>query len=159
SSSTRSANRKEAPMLTGSPLWLRYWSVAASSLAQLVAGCSAGPDGPPPLPPALVDELVPFSFGNGSSDTGVYYQLRSVASQLCADVATAAQANGSPIVQATCTGAASQRWYMRALSSTTYQLAAQPSAGCMRVRGGATGPGAAIVQDVCARSGAGLIGT
>jgi galactose oxidase len=146
-------------MITGSPSWLRFSSVALVALGALAAGCDVAPDESPPLPAALSDELVPFAFGGGSSVTGVYYQLRSEASQLCANVAGAAQANGSPIVQSTCASAASQRWYLRALSSTTYQLAAQHSVGCMRVSGGATSAGAAVVEDLCARSGSGLGGT
>src|SRR5262249_3559262 len=55
--------------------------------------------------------------------------------------------------------ARSQRWYFRALSSTTYQLSVQHSAKCMRVASGSTSDGAAVVQDVCARSGSGLNGT
>jgi galactose oxidase len=146
-------------MKTGSPLRLRFSLAAASVMVLGAVGCSAVPDEPPPLPPELADELSPFSFGNGGTVTGFYYQLRSVTSQLCAEVADSAHANGSVIVQAACGSAPSERWYLRALSSTTYQLAAQHSAGCMRVSGGATQAGAAIVQDVCARSGAGLAGT
>jgi galactose oxidase len=134
-------------------------SFAALFLTALATGCAAGSDEPPPLPAPLAEELSPYSFGTGASDTGIYYQLRSVASQLCANVAGAAQANGSPIVQSACTSDASQRWYLRALSSTTYQLAAQHSSGCMRISGGSTAAGAAVVQDACARSGSGLAGT
>jgi galactose oxidase len=145
-------------MIMGSALWLRLGFAATSFLAFSTVGCSAPPL-EPPLSSAIADELIPDSFGNGSTVTGFYYQLRSVTSQLCADVAGAQLGNGSPIVQSPCASASSQRWYLRALSSTTYQLAAQHSAGCMRASAGSTQAGAAIVQDNCARSGSGLGGT
>jgi galactose oxidase len=134
--------------------------IATSWLCTLgAAGCAADDDEPPSLSPALRAELVPFAFGNGSSDTGFYYQLRSAQSHLCADVSGGALGDGSAIVQSGCAGRASERWYLRALSATTYQLAAQHSAKCMRTSGGSSGDGAAMVQAPCARSGGGLVGS
>jgi galactose oxidase len=129
--------------------------IAASLGTSSILGCTDGDEPPAPMAP----DLVPFSFGTGGTTTGIYYQLRSVMSGLCADVAGGSQASGSTVVQSACGAAHSQRWYLRALGVTSYQLSAQHSAQCMRVSGGSASDGAPIVQDACARAAPDLNGT
>ena len=139
------------------------------NLAYLIVMCQLGPlaltacegeladDGP--AVPAALDLIAQAALGSGNNDTGWYYQLKSVSNSLCADVEGRALTDGARIVQFGCSSGPNQRFYFRALSSSTYQLMAQHSASCIRVSNGGTADGTAIVQDGCARSGTDQAGT
>jgi galactose oxidase len=109
-------------------------------------------------PPDDISAIRSAAFGGGSTDVGSYYQLKSVSSGLCVDISGKSTADGAQAIQFTCSSGENQRFYFRALSSTTYQLWAKHSAKCLHIAGGSTASGAALVQDPCARSGSGQNG-
>jgi hypothetical protein len=134
-------------------------ALAVQSLAAMGCGSEAPEDTPPFSLVAPLDGERVFSFGTGKTVTGVYFQLKSVSSGLCVDVSGASTAAGAAAIQFGCSSGKNQRFYFRALSSTTYQLAAQHSASCLQTSGGSTSAGAAIVQEPCARTAPGLTGS
>jgi galactose oxidase len=107
-----------------------------------------------------IEQTAQPAFGNGSGDTGKYYRLRSVSSNLCLDVEGKSSGNGVRVLQFNCSAGENQQWYFRQLSDgNQYQLSAKHSAKCLRVDGGSAGDNAILEQDPCARSGGGFNGT
>ena len=142
------------------------YSCVLSSLLMVSAlgGCSGDRVLPDPdssitgQVPSPVDAIRAAAFGSGSTDVGRYYRLRSVSNSLCADVSGKSLLDGGKVIQFGCSTGDNQKWYLRALSSSTYQLSAKHSAKCLHIAGGSTSSGAALVQDPCARSGSGQNG-
>jgi galactose oxidase len=136
------------------------WSYAVVSVPAVLAvallglACEGAPD------PDGVETTVQPAFGNGSTDPGRYYRVRSVSSNLCLDVEGKSADNGVRVLQFTCSSGENQQWYFRQLSaSNEYQLSAKHSAKCLRVDGGSASDNAILEQDPCARSGGGFTGT
>jgi galactose oxidase len=124
----------------------------------IVTGCDGDlgqADSPVPMDIAAIKEA---AFGSGGTDVGHYYQLKSVSNGFCIDVSGKSTSDGALAIQFGCSSGENQRFYFRALSSTTYQLQAKHSAKCLHIAGGSTSSGAGLVQDPCARSGSGQNG-
>ena len=99
------------------------------------------------------------TFGTGTTDVGTYYRVRSVGNNNCIDVSGVSQGNNAAVVNWACGAGENQQWYFRVVGNGSYQLSAKHSAKCLRVAGGSTGDGALLVQDPCARSGSGFLGS
>ncbi|MBO3744945.1 pectate lyase [Streptosporangiaceae bacterium NEAU-GS5] len=76
------------------------------------------------------------------------YQLVNAASGLCLDVNGASTADGTQLIQWTCSGANNQRWNLTTQGSG-FRLAAVHSGKCAGVRGSSTSAGAAVEQQTC----------
>lgn len=67
----------------------------------------------------------------------------------CADVVSAATANGAEVGQYTCNGGLNQLWRLRDLGNGYVQLAARHSDKCLDVDGASTANGAKVIQWTC----------
>jgi hypothetical protein len=77
------------------------------------------------------------------------YEIVSVNSGLCLDVAGASHADGAPMIQWTCIGGGQQRFIARALGGGAYELRAQHSNKCLDVNAGSPSDGAIVQQYTC----------
>ena len=91
----------------------------------------------------------------GTSDTPVsttgYGAIIAKHSGKCLDVSANSTANGGAIVQWSCNSQDNQKWAMRDMGGSQYQVVAKSSGKCLDTRG-STSNGAAIVQNACANS-------
>ncbi len=132
----------------------RMWRFTMGLLLLAIGAC----EGPPET--TGIERTGQAAFGNGGTDTGRYYRVRSVSSGLCLDVEGKGTGNGVRVLQFNCSSGENQQWYFRQLSANNeYQLSAKHSARCLRVDSGSGNNGAILEQDSCARSGGGFTGT
>ena len=82
-----------------------------------------------------------------------YYRFASLASNKCLNVAGGGNANGTPVIQFTCTttGAPNERWKF-VQTGIGYQIVSQTGGKCLNVAGG-VGVGNSLIQYTCTPGG------
>ncbi|MES4902071.1 MULTISPECIES: RICIN domain-containing protein [unclassified Streptomyces] len=87
--------------------------------------------------------------GTVTGSGGPYRTLVARHSGKCADITSAAQAEGTAAVQYTCNGGGNQLFWSKDAGGGYVQLVARHSSQCLTVSGGSADNGAKVVQSAC----------